>query len=165
MITQDERIAALEAELAGSRFAAEQHLNTVKLQKTIIERMVAESSQPILSAVVASEDPMPKRTAFVKWCEGRGLDASEDKDSWGVRKFKHAHIQSMWEGWFHAPAALASAPAARPTAEKAGDLSNSRIIEIAYENGMKVRTGQGAIKFARAILASMSADAQSKGGA
>lgn len=47
------------------------------------------------------------------------------------------------------------AEAQRAAATSAGGVSNSRIIEIAYENGMKVRTGQGAIKFARAIIAEL----------
>lgn len=63
------------------------------------------------TGMLGQTDPMPKRTAFIKWCDGRALDASEDKDAWGARTFKHPHIQSMWEGWFNAPTA-AAAPAA-----------------------------------------------------
>lgn len=50
-------------------------------------------------------DPMPKRTAFLAWCKVRGLDADTDKDGWGRLKFKHSHIEAMWEGWFNAPSA------------------------------------------------------------
>lgn len=47
-ISDAERIKALEDELAGARFAAESHLNTVKLQKTIIARFTEQA--PIQSA-------------------------------------------------------------------------------------------------------------------
>lgn len=57
--------------------------------------------------VEPSDDPMPKRSAFVKWANKHGLDTSVEKDVWGVLIFKHHHTQAMWTGWFSAPTAAA----------------------------------------------------------
>lgn len=76
---------------------------------------------PIVSGLIVSQPPAavapeqvqadltPKRAAFIAWCESRGMEADEDHDAWGKRKFKHPHIESMWYGWFHAPAPDAGA--------------------------------------------------------
>lgn len=43
-------------------------------------------------------------------------------------------------------------------------LTNFRIIELAYENGIKVRTGAGAIKFARAVETEVASRFRAQGG-
>jgi hypothetical protein len=45
----------------------------------------------------------------------------------------------------------------RIAATNAVDLTDARILQIASEVGLKVRTGQGAIAFARAVLADRAA--------
>ncbi len=60
---------------------------------------------PAPTVAAPSDDPMPKRTAFIAWCKSRGLETDVEKDAWGAQIFKHSHIQAMWEGWFNAVAA------------------------------------------------------------
>lgn len=60
---------------------------------------------PVSGPSDAMADLMPKRAAFIKWCENRGLDTSVEKDAWGAHIFKYPHIQSIWTGWFNAPSA------------------------------------------------------------
>jgi hypothetical protein len=62
--------------------------------------------------VEPSDDPMPKRSAFVKWANEHGLDTAVEKDVWGALSFKHHQTQAMWIGWFSAPN---TAPKSEPT--------------------------------------------------
>ena len=64
---------------------------------------LAAAQVPQAGPEQASADLMPKRTAFIEWCKSRHLDSDEDRDAWGQRKFKHSHVEAMWEGWFNAP--------------------------------------------------------------
>lgn len=55
-------------------------------------------------------DLMPKRAAFIAYCEARGYDTSVQKDDWGAQLFTGEGMLKMWEGWFNAPAVYATAP-------------------------------------------------------
>lgn len=39
-----------------------------------------------------------ERRAFIE-ANHKNLDLIEDQDAWGRPKFKHSHIEAMWEGW------------------------------------------------------------------
>lgn len=68
---------------------------------------------------------MPIRAEFIKWIESRHIDTSEDVDAWGRRKFKHSHVEAMWEGYFHGKRTKAS-----PTATDAGSVDTPEFRKI-----------------------------------
>lgn len=198
MITNEERIAALEDELKGARFAAAKHLETVNLQAKIIARFTAESSQPILSAVVASELPAmimdmgcnsfhagsPNHEVRCAYADGYRRAKEEAAElvraalasapaaptdlcpvySWlskvskaerGYTGSAAHHLMNYYEGAESAPPAAPAAPL----------MTDDEIMDMAepFHNIGGVQFDE--VAFARAVLASMSADAQSKGGA
>lgn len=67
--------------------------------------MTGATNHPTGATPAAIDKLMPKRAAFIKWAEGRALDVAEDRDAWGERKFRHSHVEAMWQGWFSAPGA------------------------------------------------------------
>jgi hypothetical protein len=81
------------------------HLVLAERQAKIAELM-GEAARAALPVGIVARDLMPKRSAFIAWCEQRGLETVEDQDAWGKRKFKHSHIEALWEGWFNAPDGL-----------------------------------------------------------
>jgi len=75
----------------------------------------------------ALRDLMPKRTGFIKWCKARGIDTGVEKDAWGAQIFKHAHVQSLWTGWFNAPTEL---PAEAAPAPQQSELTDEEIEKV-----------------------------------
>jgi len=129
--TLEEWSERLDNVLAASNIPMPAHIHAKALSE-VIETLHAEMGAVISTVVSAAPlavsqaaeqipetaakpsdagDPMPKRTAFLAWCKSRGLDTDTDKDAWGALKFKHSHIQAMWEGWFNAPTATPPIPA------------------------------------------------------
>lgn len=74
-----------------------------KACRAIFKAAFSPISATKVQGAAPTDDPMPKRTAFIAWCKSRGLDTDADKDAWGALTFKYPHIESMWEGWFNAP--------------------------------------------------------------
>jgi hypothetical protein len=56
-----------------------------------------------------------ERLAFIKAFPH--LDLTEVPDAWGRPKFKHSHVEALWDGWF-ARAALASPSPIQPEGKK-----------------------------------------------
>ena len=40
-----------------------------------------------------------RRPKFEEWCKRRSLDLTMDLDAWNRPKYKHSHIDAMWDGY------------------------------------------------------------------
>jgi hypothetical protein len=68
--------------------------------------VIGAASNPASAPAAVAEDLMPKRAAFIRWAQSLALDVTEDVDAWGARRFAQPHIESMWFGFFNAPAVV-----------------------------------------------------------
>ncbi len=39
------------------------------------------------------------RAEFEAWARGKSLEMIRDRDAWGREKYKHSHIDAMWEAY------------------------------------------------------------------
>jgi hypothetical protein len=74
------------------------------IERSAMAPLAEATIQPL--AKISTGQLMPKRAAFIQWANERALDTGEDVDAWGQRKFSQPHIESMWFGWFNAPATV-----------------------------------------------------------
>ncbi len=49
---------------------------------------------------------MTSREAWLKFVEPMALDLTMDKDAWARFKYKHSHVQALYEGFMAGRAAL-----------------------------------------------------------